>query len=69
MRGLGDPLTNYDYIRDMNIEGLVEYLFDTKTPCNWCDKHYVCGIPDTEVTDEYCKTNIRKWLEQEVSDV
>lgn len=64
--GQGDPLTNYDRIHGMNPVELSDFLMQTKTVCDWCCEQTQCG---GDVPVSVCVDNVRKWLEQEVSNV
>lgn len=59
------PRTRYAEIHNMSPMQMVNWIFHMKTVCDCCDRQYICGIPDDEVTEEYCLEHILMWLAQE----
>ena len=62
------PRTNYQRIKKMGPLYMANWIYHMKAVCDCCEKHYICGIPDDEVTDEYCLEHILMWLAQEAND-
>lgn len=60
--------TNYQKIKNMGPLNLTEWILRTGCLCDCCDLKYECGIPDEEVTQEYCAEHILAWLMQEVAE-
>lgn len=60
------PGTNYRKITKMGPLWLANWIYRTGTVCECCDLHGCCGIPEEEVTEEYCLEHILMWLGQEV---
>ena len=56
--------TNYERIRSMTPLQMADWLFHMLTLCDCCAKHYICGRPEDQVTDEYCMENVLLWLGQ-----
>jgi len=56
--------TNYDRIRRMSPLEMANWLYGMRTLCDCCAKHYICGIPEDEVSEEYCLENVILWLGQ-----
>jgi regulator of replication initiation timing len=59
------PGTRYEWIRSMSPMQMVNWIYHMKAVCDCCDRHYICGVPDDEVTEEYCLEHILLWLGQE----
>ena len=59
-----EKLSNYDRIRNMSIDEMVELL----TIETWCQTCVLCetDCPVLEMSTKSCKENIKKWLESEV---
>lgn len=62
------PRTRYEWIRSLSPMQMVNWIYHMKTVCDCCDRQYVCGVPDDEVTEEYCLEHILLWLGREVSE-
>lgn len=61
-----NPVTNHQRIARMSVPEMAEWLWSMKALCDCCEKQYICGVPDDEVTKGYCLKYVEKWLEQEV---
>ena len=59
------PGTNYRKIVKMGPLWLANWIWKLGTVCDCCDLHGCCGIPEEEVTEEYCLEHILMWLAQE----
>lgn len=55
------PMTNYERIKNMSVEEMVDFLESVDVCCDLCTRQYeeVCLTPD-------CKYRIKQWLESEV---
>jgi hypothetical protein len=62
------PGTRYEWIRNMGPMQMVNWIYHMKAVCDCCDRHYICGVPDDEVTEEYCLEHILLWLGQGVEE-
>ncbi|MBQ5389865.1 MAG: hypothetical protein IIU58_03055 [Clostridia bacterium] len=63
------PMTNADRIRQMTDEELVEFLMNADANiCDFCDMKYPENCLSHSCEGEDCKTEILKWLKQEVSE-
>lgn len=57
------PKTNYDRIRNMNVDELAEFLEEFKKyRCPNCAYHY----EEEPCFDKYCENGLKQWLESEV---
>ena len=56
--------TNYERIKNMTPIQMADWLYHMLTLCDCCAKHYICGIPEDQVTTEYCLENVLLWLGQ-----
>lgn len=62
------PKTNADCIRQMTDEELVEFLMNADANiCDFCDMKYPENCLSHSCEGEDCKTEILKWLKQEVN--
>ena len=59
------PGTNYQKITKKSPLQMAWWLWNLNTVCDCCDLHGCCGIPEDEVTEEYCLEHILLWLGQE----
>ena len=59
------PGTNYQKIAKKSPLQMAWWIWELGTVCDCCDLHGCCGIPEDEVTEEYCLEHILMWLAQE----
>lgn len=57
-----EPITNYDRIKSMSVEEMVDFWVDM-VDCDSCPVETYCKKP----TFDSCKEKIKQWLLQEVS--